>query len=293
MKLVDAFLFFNELDLLEIRLHEMAPIVDHFVIVESLERFGSNKTKRPVLLDNWHRVKDFEQKIRYVLLEKLEPAFTDRSSAWAREYYSRNALLPPALELAGPNDAVIISDCDEIPRASAVRAALAALPKGIHRLNQSMYDFNVNQLIYGSEKAPHCWDMAIMGTARQIQEIGGPQKARFIFRHDAKTWYTKTHAVPNAGWHFTYFGGGVERMREKIESCCHFSDDEERVFLHKSPAQNLRDVVAGLAVRRETRRLEWRETNDPTLPQYFLDNVERFRHFTDAYYRDLLKGVQK
>ena len=38
-KIYDCFLFFNELELLEVRLNEMAPYVDRFVLVESCETF--------------------------------------------------------------------------------------------------------------------------------------------------------------------------------------------------------------------------------------------------------------
>ena len=39
----DCFIFFNELDLLEIRLNELNDIVDKFVIVECTETFSKNK----------------------------------------------------------------------------------------------------------------------------------------------------------------------------------------------------------------------------------------------------------
>ena len=38
----DCFTFFNEFDILEIRLHEMNPWVDRFVLVESAETFSGN-----------------------------------------------------------------------------------------------------------------------------------------------------------------------------------------------------------------------------------------------------------
>ena len=46
MKVYDCFLFFNELDLLEIRLNELNDVVDKFVIVESTESFS--KKKKPL-----------------------------------------------------------------------------------------------------------------------------------------------------------------------------------------------------------------------------------------------------
>ena len=38
--LYDCFTFFNELDLLEIRFHEMSAIVDKFVVVEAAKTFS-------------------------------------------------------------------------------------------------------------------------------------------------------------------------------------------------------------------------------------------------------------
>ena len=287
--IIDAFPFFNELDLLEIRLHELDPLVDHFVIVEALERY-SGKPKAAVLRDNWSRVKGFESKIKYVVLPKLEPAFTNETSSWARENFTRNALWQPVLSLStSSGDVVIISDCDEIPRMTAIRDAMqnGTLSKGIHRLGQRLYHYNVNQLCYGSDWSSHCWDKAVIGTVRQIQEVGGPHKARYVLRPGDSE--AKTYSIPNAGWHFTYFNGSIDGIREKIQSCCEYSDDQEVAFLNKSKADALQAVVAGTTVRPKTRRSVWRETNDPVLPEYFLKNIERFRHFTDAYYRDLLK----
>ena len=45
MKLVDCFTFYNELDLLEMRLEEMYDIVDNFVIVEATKTFVGKEKK--------------------------------------------------------------------------------------------------------------------------------------------------------------------------------------------------------------------------------------------------------
>ena len=43
-KLFDCFVFFNELDILEIRLNTLDPLVDYFVLVESTHTFtGQDK----------------------------------------------------------------------------------------------------------------------------------------------------------------------------------------------------------------------------------------------------------
>src|SRR5208337_3284906 len=148
MKIIDAFMFFDELDLLEVRLNELNPIVDHFVIVESLERFGSCKPKSAFLQENWNVVKSFEHKIKYVLLPHLEPTYTDKTSGWQREAFQRNAMLPAVLELStSSDDIVLISDCDEIPRAEAVCNSLNRVRGGLHYLSLDLFWYNVNRYL--------------------------------------------------------------------------------------------------------------------------------------------------
>lgn len=288
MRVIDAFMFFNELDLLEIRLHEMDSIVDHFVIVESFERFASTKTKPVYLRENWSRFKQFEQKIKHILLPKLQPPFSTPQSAWEREYFNRNALLAPVLELADPDDAVIISDCDEIPRMTAIRDSLSGLPRGLHRLEMAMYNYNVNRIL---EHDPgFCWDLAVMSTAKHIQQIG-TQRARMFLRRDrlAPGWMEpiseeKTYSIPNAGWHFTDFCGSIEGVKEKMQSCAHSNDSEVADFVRKDLQQSANQILEGKPIH-STRKTVWSETDDPSLPEFFLKNVDRFKHFTDAFYR--------
>ena len=65
MKTYDCFTFFNELDVLEIRLKEMWDVTDYFVIAES-NLSHSGKPKDYILLDNWERFKPYEEKIRRI-----------------------------------------------------------------------------------------------------------------------------------------------------------------------------------------------------------------------------------
>ena len=68
MKVFDVFLFFNELDLLEIRLNMLYPFVDHFVINEATQTFfGSDKPF--YYLENKERFKKFEDKIIHNIIE--------------------------------------------------------------------------------------------------------------------------------------------------------------------------------------------------------------------------------
>jgi len=75
----DCFSFFNELDLLEIRLHELDPVVDKFVLVEASKTFqGKDK---PLFYDeNKERYKEFSEKIIHVVVDKFLVFFINSGS---------------------------------------------------------------------------------------------------------------------------------------------------------------------------------------------------------------------
>jgi beta-1,4-mannosyl-glycoprotein beta-1,4-N-acetylglucosaminyltransferase len=109
-KVYDCFTFFNELDLLELRLSECYDSADYFVIAEANKTFSGND-KRFILEDNWDRYKAFHDKIIYIKVEDMP----EGPNAWAREYHQRNALIR-GLSSASDNDVVALTDCDEVLR---------------------------------------------------------------------------------------------------------------------------------------------------------------------------------
>ena len=68
MKIFDTFLFFNELDILEIRLNILYPHIDYFVINESVETF-SGDSKPLYYFENRKRFKKFEDKIIHNIID--------------------------------------------------------------------------------------------------------------------------------------------------------------------------------------------------------------------------------
>ena len=68
MMLVDSFLFFQELDLLEIRLEYLYPIVDKFIIIEANQTFKGS-TKGYIFEENIKRYSKFINKINYFKIE--------------------------------------------------------------------------------------------------------------------------------------------------------------------------------------------------------------------------------
>src|SRR5208282_2760368 len=176
MKAIDAFLFSGELDILEIRLHELDSVVDHFVIVESCEPHGAGGRRQPTYLANparWAEViGKFGDKIHYEVLDKLEPVYTDSKSGWQRENFHRSALMQPIRQLARPEDVVIISDVDEIPRATVLKQVIAELNDRLVYLGLDMYRYNVNS--FDSQT----WAHSYVTTMKTLTELGGAQPPR-------------------------------------------------------------------------------------------------------------------
>jgi beta-1,4-mannosyl-glycoprotein beta-1,4-N-acetylglucosaminyltransferase len=263
----DCFPFFNELDVLEIRLNELDPIVDRFVIVESAEMYGGHS--KPFNLEsNWERFAAFRGKIEYIKLPALQPACKDRASGRAREAYQRDALFHPLMSRTQPGDTVIFSDCDEIPSYKAVCYAMSKIYQGIQRFKQLSFYYNVQTLVdYGHDFASR----ARIGTAAQLRKCGSMYGFRM---HEKNT----CPAIEWGGWHFSYFGG-PERIKRKVAALSPFLS-EYKLF---GDEQLERDI----AERRDLhhRRCEMPETfydvnlQDVTLPAFLMENRQRFSHF--------------
>jgi beta-1,4-mannosyl-glycoprotein beta-1,4-N-acetylglucosaminyltransferase len=281
---IDAFPFFNELDLLEIRLNELNSVVDYFLIVESLERHGSAKLKPAFLRDNWDIVKPFESKIKYVLLPNLEPPYTAESSGWQRENYQRNVIMNhvSALSTKPDEDILIVSDADEIPRASVLKANLPNIAKGRHRFVLELFFYNVNRFVGLSNLGA---GLAMAGPVSAFQR-DCTQMGLSQIRFGREILSLRDPLIANGGWHFSHFGG-IARMRDKVSSIAEAYLDGAKAFCERPDAQIAAEVASGWDIyhRGIYPPFTWRETNDPNLPQHFLNNLDRYQHFTEAFLR--------
>ena len=119
----DVFNFFNELELLEIRLHELDDYVDRFVLVESTSTFQNNP-KKLYYEENKEQFKQWHHKITHVIIDD-SPQTTD---TWAVETFQFNAATRGLQDLK-PNDTVIWCCADEIANKNAVQQNRGGAPK--------------------------------------------------------------------------------------------------------------------------------------------------------------------
>ena len=237
--LYDCFTFFNELEILDIRLHEMAPAVDRFVLVEARKTFQG--AEKPLYFEeNKALFTPFLDKIEHIIVDfppDIDHFRNAKSPAWAREYFQRDQI---ARGLAGarPDDLILISDVDEIVKVPLLQKARAGLRKGqmgvftgfsyAHYLNRQVSD-EIWQL---GPRLCHFADFRSAQTVRNIKL----NASRSLKNTRLGAWHTRLKnwidcgfsgpliKYENAIWHFTSIGGW-ERFRAKIDA---FAHEEER-----------------------------------------------------------------
>jgi beta-1,4-mannosyl-glycoprotein beta-1,4-N-acetylglucosaminyltransferase len=245
--LFDCFTIFDQLELLEVRLHELAGVVDRFVIVESPVAH-SGIPKPLYFAEARHRFQGFADRICHVLVNL--PRDEDPV---ARERRQRNAIMF-GLQSCRPDDVILVSDVDEIPRADAVRRSKET--PGIKAFAQTLYYYWLNC------RCETVWFGTRMATYRDVMSLGpdGLRCARGI-------------EVEEGGWHFSYMGG-VERIQRKLRS---FSVQQLNTATVRS-AGHIADAI-GMGIDLFDRRdMEFRVVAiDDGYPRYIRENAERFR----------------
>ena len=278
----DCFTFFNELDILEIRLNEMAPVVDRFVLVEARKTFqGADK---PLYFDqNKARFAPFLDKIEHVIVDFPDDLGLYRkasSQAWAREYYQRDQIAR-GLKTATPDDLVIVSDVDEIIRAETLQQALQHYQAGsMVVFSCPAYSFYFNRRL----KRNNWYLGPRLCSVRSFRSAQDQRSTKLFASRGLRgsllgAWHTRLWnklntgfggpmvEVDEAGWHFTSIGGW-EAFRAKMQAFAH----EEQMDLDIFKQQSAFDA-------------EIAQTTDRTaltdMPQFLQSEQDRFRTSLD------------
>jgi beta-1,4-mannosyl-glycoprotein beta-1,4-N-acetylglucosaminyltransferase len=259
-KVWDAFPFAGydpELDLLEIRLHELEDVVDRHVLVEAT-RTHSGKPKPLNFVVNRKRFERFVPKIEYVVVDTFPEAdMTKLGESWKYERHQRDAITR-GLSAAKDGDIVISSDLDEIPKASALRS---------YRPSQGMVGFDLSLHTYWfnmvNRETEYAWCKVLpFEMARKMTHC----QIRYTFGHPI---------VKNGGWHFSYMGG-PDQVVEKIES---FAHQEYSIPRCKDKAAILRRMMEGVDPHERSIRYHLEGMEQGVYPDYILKNLEKFKRF--------------
>jgi len=194
MKIYDCFTFFNELDLLEIRIQELYDTVDYFVIAEA-NMSHSGKSRDYVLSANWDRFAQYQDKIRYLQIDDMPVT----NNSWVREKFQRDALARGLYDMQ-PDDLIVVSDLDEIPRAEILEMI---------KVDENKYERYVLQVPLFRYKFNFLkWYQPVVNNQMIVTRghvFTNPERER-DYTH---AWLPPAPDVvylEHAGWHFSYLG---------------------------------------------------------------------------------------
>jgi len=228
-KIYDAFLFFNELDLLEIRLELMYDYVDYFIISECDTTFSGipkpfyfeeNKNKFSKYLDKIINVKHYnsgeidnlvnqhtgrkkeiyDQIVGYYNSIKNTAETDFGASHWCRDFLHRD-FVKIGMDICNDDDIIIFSDLDEIPNPNKL-----VFDGESYILNQKNMMYYIN-----NENLTDKWYGTFITKFENIKNnsLGFLRKKRMNYK-----------LITDAGWHMSFMGG-IERIVKKLKSYSH------------------------------------------------------------------------
>ncbi|MDE5697181.1 MAG: glycosyl transferase GT17 family protein [Lachnospiraceae bacterium] len=286
----DCFQFFNELDILKIRLNVLSPVVDRFVISEATETFSG--LKKPLYYEeNKEMFAAFQDKIIHVVVDD-----TPKGAGWGtheRDTFQKNAVTR-GLKACTDEDIVIFSDLDEIPNPDKIREILQDFQEDkIYHFAQRLFYCYLNMeevsgslLSYAGEfegVARRKWIGTKMLSYKLLREqnllLG---ELRFPERKEIGL------RVEDGGWHFGYMGGHGEkdirkRVQEKVISAAHQEYNSRHVL--SNVTDQIKDGKDIFGRNAQFVRCEI----DDSFPQYIREHQKEF----DFLIMHEEKGVKK
>ena len=134
-KIFDCVTFFQENFITNLRFEILNKAVDYFVVCESkYDHRGNNKELNFKLINS-----KFEKKIIYLVLDR---PFKNKNKIWQNQAQQREYILSN-LNIAEPNDYIMFSDPDEIPRPELLKNFILKKKYGIFLQNMYCYKFNL------------------------------------------------------------------------------------------------------------------------------------------------------
>ena len=211
-KIIDGFIFYNEMDMLEYRLNLLDEVVDTFILVESAHTFAGNS--KPLLFEqNKARYAKFLHKIIHIIVDDfpfLAPNIDySKNEQWRNENWQRNCITRGLDQIAGldARDVILCSDLDEIPNPDMLHHVRAHNEElSIYTLVQDFYYYNLNSKIVSQ-----IW------TSARLFSYGTFQQLRLTLT-DLRFYGCNT--IQNAGWHLSYFGDD-KFIENKIREFAH------------------------------------------------------------------------
>ena len=280
-KVFDCFPFYNELDLLEIRLNVLNDVVDYFVLSESTRTF-TGKPKPLYFEENKDRFKKFAHKIRHVIVDDSE--YDSNIDVWQREFDQKNSVFR-GISDCKDDDFVIVSDVDEIIKPDLISKFVVNNSNSIAIIKQPSFYYYLNC------QSTEVFDKAKMA---KFKHIKSPQQLRAypkFSRHNSNKlvhtlfkWYGSIRKricvkfgscviCEDGGWHFTYMKS-PEEISDKITDFSHTEYNLDKFTSIGSIQSRMKSFKDPYDRGYQLKIIEI----DNSFPEYIVNNQKKYSH---------------
>lgn len=269
----DCFAFFNELDLLEIRLNELSPVVDKFVLVEATRTFS--KEKKPLYYEkNKQRFSEFSDRIIHIVVDKF-PGFFYKFRVprpWDYDNYQKNQVAL-GLKHCEPDDVIIYSDIDEIPCAEKIHEYMNVPGTKVFKQRLSYYFVNCiaidcpNESGVEKKEGVIYWNGSVM---TKYKDFVNTKELRM--RRNKKN--KDIVAIHHGGWHFSFLGG-KEKVLLKLKAWAHANEKKYNPEYLNDPEYIKNLIESGNDLFGRDYKYEFQKV-DASYPKYLLKNRNKF-----------------
>ena len=284
MKVFDSFIFFNELELLEMRLNILNDVVDYFVLTES--PFTVSGNEKPLYYqENKDRFSKWNDKIIHYVTEEIpndfnhmlqktkyhvayndiDPygtKFIDLPIRFQRALFNRNnSAFGIEKADASDEDLVITSDADEIIN-PYVLEDLSWFDSNNHYVALcNAYYYKLN-FLYQND-----WMGSRLCTWSYLKNTTIDQ-----LRQD----HMNSHKIKDAGWHFSFLGN-ADNFKLKLASYEHTENNTENVLSNAEEKieKGLDPLNRGMTYRAVP--------IDDSYPEYVQNNQEKYKKFIKSW----------
>ena len=296
MKIFDCFMYFDEDEILDLRINILNEKVDYFVIVESTYNHKGENRK---LLFNINKFERFKKKIIYLVYDQIPhrvKEIRDNDSekikinkhiynAVFRENAQRNYIIN-GIKDADKDDIIIISDIDEIPNINSCN--FSKIKNEIIIFKQDMFHYKYNLCIpnfkWSGSKAIKKKKLISPQWLRNIKNRKYPIYRIDTFFSEKK--YINIKMIENGGWHFTNIKTANEILHKYKSYLHHWEFDETNI--DENEIQNLIDSKRAIYNLKTDKRnnkfkdgVKLEKYNINKLPIYIQDNLKKYQKWID------------
>ena len=289
-------MYFDEDEILDLRINILNEKVDYFVIVESTYNHKGENRK---LLFNINKFERFKKKIIYLVYDQIPhrvKEIRDNDSekikinkhiynAVFRENAQRNYIIN-GIKDADKDDIIIISDIDEIPNINSCN--FSKIKNEIIIFKQDMFHYKYNLCIpnfkWSGSKAVKKKKLISPQWLRNIKNRKYPIYRIDTFFSEKK--YINIKMIENGGWHFTNIKTANEILHKYKSYLHHWEFDETNIG--ENEIQNLIDSKQAIYNLKTDKRnnkfkdgVKLEKYNIDKLPIYIQDNLKKYQKWID------------